>query len=484
MTSRVLLIGLDGATMNMIKAGVSSGKLPTFKRLMERGAWGELKSSIPPLSPPAWSSIFTGVNPGKHGIYNFVKHRKDSKALTPISSRDLRLEPVWKILSRRGKRCIMMNMPFAYPLEPVNGVLIAGLGAPSRDSDFTFPKQWRELILRMFPDYDVDFNEDLILQEGFTKHLSKIDRVSNANIQLYKYLLQSEQWDFFAAVFRTLDVVQHYTREKEVLLQYYQLFDEVLKHTLESVRDAWIIVCSDHGFRDVHTDVYVNNWLETLGLLKVRRHLLARAGLTAERFQLILASLGFRHLIWSLKRGPLLHKLLRVVPSEKLGFYASVDWEKTKAYYLGNAGGMILLNKEIVKTEERNDVVQRVVREAGDLTDPKTGRRVVAKAYLKHEAYKGEIDDAPDVTLVESEGYRLVGGYTRGGSIFKEIRERTGDHDMNGVLFAFGPDIRAKVMLDGASVCDITPTILYLMGLEVPEYVDGLPLRVVQSIPH
>lgn len=466
--------------MNLVQTGVKEEKLPGFKKFMEEGAWGELKSTLPTLSPPAWTSIFTGVNPGKHGIYNFVKHRPGSKALTPVSSKDVMVEYLWRILSRSGKRCVLMNIPFVYPLKPVNGILIAGLGAPSKDSEFTFPSQWRQLILRLFPEYDVDFNEDLILNEGFQKHLSRINKISKANIELYKYLLQNERWDFFAAVFRTLDVVQHYVRAKDTLLRYYQMFDQVLEYTMDNVKDAYLIVCSDHGFRDVHTDVFVNNWLEGLGLLKIRSRPLARLGITAEKFQIVLTKLGFKRLVWSLKRGWMLEKLLRIVPSNKLGFYANVDWKKVKAYYFGNAGGMILLNKENLDVNAGEDkaIVQRIVKEATTLVDPQNEMRVVKGAYLKHEVFTGDLKGAPDVTLTEAEGYRFVGGYNVERSIFKNMPERGGDHDLIGILYFKGPGIGEDFRLNSTSVLDVTPTILHLMGLNVPEYVDGRPLQL------
>ncbi|UCD87407.1 MAG: alkaline phosphatase family protein, partial [Desulfobacterales bacterium] len=72
------IIGLDGATFRIIRPLVKEGKLPRLRKMMEEGAWGDLESTIHPLSPQAWASFMTGKNPGKHGIFEFVQHKPNS----------------------------------------------------------------------------------------------------------------------------------------------------------------------------------------------------------------------------------------------------------------------------------------------------------------------------------------------------------------------------------------------------------------------
>ena len=128
---RFVVIGLDGATFDLIKPWVKRGEMPNFSRLMEEGVHGELRSTQPPISPQAWSSFMTGKNAGKHGIYNFQERAPQSYNMRFINARARRGKALWNILSEAGKQVIVVGVPCTYPPEPVNGVLISGFDCPS-----------------------------------------------------------------------------------------------------------------------------------------------------------------------------------------------------------------------------------------------------------------------------------------------------------------------------------------------------------------
>src|SRR4030065_410257 len=145
---RTIVIGLDGATFDLILPWVEQGHLPSFRRLIEEGSWGELESTMPPLTGPAWSSFITGKNPGKHGIYDFMY--RDPKGYRSITiNATLRKGPsFWRLLGDQGKRVIVFNVPVTYPPEEVNGIMISGFPTPPKSKDFVYPPELREDLER------------------------------------------------------------------------------------------------------------------------------------------------------------------------------------------------------------------------------------------------------------------------------------------------------------------------------------------------
>jgi len=151
----VTVIGLDGATFRLILPWVKQGKLPTLKKMMDQGVWGNLQSTIHPLSPQAWASFMTGKNPGKHGIFEFVEHKANSYDLRYVNGGFVQGKKIWKLLSDAGKKVCVINVPFTYPPEKVNGNLIAGLDAPGLCSDFCYPPELLTEIIHKFGDYQL-----------------------------------------------------------------------------------------------------------------------------------------------------------------------------------------------------------------------------------------------------------------------------------------------------------------------------------------
>ncbi len=483
---KVLLIGFDGATWDLIAPWADEGKLPAFRKLMQEGAWGDLESTIPPLSPAAWTSILTGVNPGKHSVFCFVKPKEGSYFVRPISSRDKKAKSIWHLLSDQGRKVVLINIPFTYPVDRVKGVMISGLGTPSRSSEFSYPPEFKQKLLRRFPDYDVDFNEDLIqLSSDKSSMLDKVKVVTAEQIRAGKYLLENEDWHLFAIVFRSADVIQHYYwNDKATILEYYRQVDEFLQWSMARMdADTTLLVCSDHGFSGVHTRVYANNWLHQLGLLQLNKPTKAlwnRLSPSAETLQRMLVKFGFRNIAWRLKRSPLLEVVIKhLVHSEELQYIFDVDWLRTKAYFGETSGGMVNVNlrgrepRGFVDEGGFETLREYIMKEALELRDPATSLNAIKQAYKGDEIYSGESRDIPDVVLLANEGYNLRGSYNKAGNIFEREEVRNGDHHRSGIIAAYGRGIKRGGKLEGASVYDITPTILHLMGIPVPSYMDG-----------
>src|ERR1051325_8760378 len=119
---RVFMIGWDGATFDLIHPWVKDGKLPNIARPMERGVHGPLRSTIPPWTFPAWTSFMTGKNPGKHGVYDFLRPRQGSYDLEFVNGSHRRARTFWQILSEAGRKVVSISVPCTFPPEPVNGI--------------------------------------------------------------------------------------------------------------------------------------------------------------------------------------------------------------------------------------------------------------------------------------------------------------------------------------------------------------------------
>jgi len=127
---KVLVIGLDGATFDLIKPFAAQGQLPHLKKLMDAGAWSELSSTIPPVTASAWTSFMTGKNPGAHGLFDFMQRRKGSYDLVPVSSGERDGKTLWEVAGDAGRKVIVMGVPVTYPPTPVNGLLVTGMLTP------------------------------------------------------------------------------------------------------------------------------------------------------------------------------------------------------------------------------------------------------------------------------------------------------------------------------------------------------------------
>src|SRR5512137_1814263 len=128
--TKLLIIGLDGATFDLIKPWAAEGKLPTLARLMHDGVTGDLESTLPPVTSPAWPTFMTGKNPGKHGVFDFIRPRAGTFDM--VNASQIHGKLLWEILSEAGYSCGVLNVPITYPPRKVNGYLVPGLLSPDQ----------------------------------------------------------------------------------------------------------------------------------------------------------------------------------------------------------------------------------------------------------------------------------------------------------------------------------------------------------------
>jgi predicted AlkP superfamily phosphohydrolase/phosphomutase len=486
--SKVIIIGLDGATFDLIRPWVDEGKLPCLGKLMKNGVWGNLMSVIPSMSGPAWVSFMTGKNPGKHGILGFSTYAdKDEEQSQLISSLLVKDETLWQVLSSHGKRVGVMNVPVTYPPRKVNGFLISGFMTPPSATVFTYPEELKQSI----PNYRIGIRQRWQGEDGrasirklkdelvVREYHDIAERRTAAAVQLMSH------WkpDFFMVVFKGTDEMQHFFWGREnILLEYYRKIDENIECILaEGGKDSNVLIISDHGFGPATTRLFsTNSWLQQAGLLKRKRDLKSSLLRTAS------------HIAWDLNRRTRFAKRLppRRVAAVRKAVRQGLAWNRTRAY-CRKPSGIVAVNINLRGREPRGivepgqeyeELREEIIAKLRLLTDPQTGEKVMAEVYRNNEIYWGpKLNNVPDIIGVPNPRYYVDASvFTR--SIFADRSSRQrGQHyaQVKGILITSGPDVKPCEKIEGARLIDIAPTVLHMMGLPVPQDMDGRVLKEI-----
>jgi predicted AlkP superfamily phosphohydrolase/phosphomutase len=510
---RVLVFGIDGGTMALAGPWAQRGDLPNLARLIGEGSSGVLRSTIHPLTPQAWTSFLTGVNPGKHGVFDFGRRREGSYELTLSDSQTRRAPPIWSYLEPHDLTTGLLNVPLTYPLEPVHGFIVSGMHTPSLEVGVNPPELRRE-IEELLPDYRID-----AMSPSYTDlevFLRDVRQMTVARGQLATHLYRTRRPDLFVVVMVAVDRVCHalygqmshpmeHNRDGRLewklngaVLEAYRAVDKVLGDLLAEVDgETAIVVMSDHGFGSLERDVNLNQLFLERGLMsfsveKVRRRLpVVGVPFGAEGRGALEALLAAAARVPPLRQ--LSDRALRRgrVP-DALRRWEYLDWERTVAYSHGMFGNVYinLRGREpegCVDPADYEAVRERVARELATLTDPDDGARIVDHVYRREELFSGPyLQEAPDLIVV-MRGYAYM---TRGGRelsggpvVTRPAVNHTGNHRLDGMIVMWGPHIRQGQRLLGAHITDVMPTVLRLLGLPLPTGLDGRVLSEALERP-
>lgn len=490
--NKVLVIGLDGATLDVIRPMAEAGKLPVLSKLMNEGVWGELESTIPAITAPAWVSMMTGVNPGKHGVYFFLDklHLNYGFGRT-VGTGDIKFPPIWSILNENKRKVAFVNAPITYPPVKVDGVMISGMFIPEGADDLSYPKNlYSELVKRLgkyvINDWTLEgvgmFRRNEAKPAHYDRVIEGVAEVNESRKEAALIILEEKEWDYAMVVFTATDRMQHLfwksmgpdgnQRYKDAIYNCYMQADKDVGELIAKAgKDTTVMITSDHGFGPLKKLFYLNKWLEEIGMLKLKE------------------GMGFtkRRIVW-----PSLHAIVNRLFSiplpewcKRLKFPVPVkvarakdeliDWERTKAY--GNPCGINinLRGREpygSVDPSEREEVLEKIEVEFKKLRDD-SGELVCDWIRRREEVHTGPfVDEAVDLYFaIKGEAY-LQNAKLDQSSKWGEAPLSSGMHRKNGVFIMKGPHCRKGLHIK-ASIIDVTPTILYLMGVPLLDEMDG-----------
>jgi len=480
MRKKTLIIGWDGAPYDKISAWVREGHLKNLKKLISSGTFGPLKTTELTISSCAWTTMVTGKNPGKHGIYDFfgTKFLGDSYFREPINSKWRRSKTFWHYMNKYGYRVGVVNIPVTYPAEKINGFIVSGMLAPSVNSPgFTYPPN----LLKNYPrirEYRIDIEGAKHLDRE--KFIYEINKTIEERYNLFKYLLKNEDVDLFFGVFTSGDRFSHYMwhffdpyhpyrknesnndikKYENSLLELYKKLDEYLGDLIDIFGADNTMVVSDHGFASVYKYFEFNKWLKQKGYLAFK---------PKEKWE------------------PFKHEKLN---PKRIYIYGKVDWNKTVAYMIGKRG-TVYINlkgrepKGIVEKNEYEDIVEELIREIKNIRDPETGEIIVEDALPRDEIFFGPyLNEAPDIIIFFKDKYASIGYIIdlESDNLFlindnPELELEMGVERYDGIFLSYGSDYK-KGRIKDAWIGDIAPTILHTYGIPKPADMDGKILDI------
>ncbi len=499
---RVLVVGLDAATFDLVLPWAEAGVLPTIGRLLREGVRAPLRSTLPALTPPGWTSAATGRNPGKHNVFNFYRGRAGGLDPAPVTPGDLRSPRVWDIAEQRGLRSIVLHMPLTYPPRERVGVMISGIMTPKGAEDFVAPAALKDVLTARIPDYRMEVDASPLKRgdlEAFRRDAFDLQRVQTEEAL---YLMECEDWDLFWVMTHTLDKLQHFFWRymdpehpahpgagefQHTIRDFHAAFDRSLARLIAAAPPGTpVVLLSDHGSAPLHTYFCVMNWLADAGFLALRDDTATRRGLGAMGVDAKAVVRGLRRagLGWVPRLVP--RGLRRTVPLALSSFgkvAGRIDWRRTRAYCPSAPGGGLWINlrgREPEGIVEPGAEYERVVAELHErllaFRDPRTGALVVDAVHRREEIYHGpHAEGGPDLLIETSRTVCMVEGLGRRPLMpaGRGPEERTGNHARDGILVLHGPDVRRGEVLPLAAIEDVAPTVLYLLGLPVDADMDG-----------
>ncbi len=497
---RVLIVGWDGATWQLLDPWVKEGRLPNLKRLMERGSHGVLRSTIPPITPTAWTTFLTGRNPGSHGVLYFKSQSGNQYGRgAVVNATAVRGPTLWDILGSHGRKIGSIGVPLTYPPRPVPGFLLTCFYTPPGSKSYAYPPALAE----RFPDYEPDVTWRIKSREGqpeyeaqAQKFLEELERVAAKRTAVTRALVREEPWDCLAVVYMETDRIQHFfwghfrpppdavrtdvsDRLTERAVKVYEALDRNLGDLLADAEAAaggadrlTVIMLSDHGFgpRPVKT-VNVNRWLRDEGYFAVKRFWRVRKAVLANMPSRFQEGLG--------------------IDDDEDLMLRSVVWSRTRAwcetFEYGTAAFRINVRGRYpegsVEAGEPYEALRTELKAKLEaLQDPEGGKRVFRRVMLREDVYRGvAAEQGPDLGGILERGYdlpRKLGRDLRARSLTTDAGEhaRSGSHEPEGIYVLAGPTVRAAGRAPEASIADIAPTALFALGLPAPAEMDGRPL--------
>ena len=456
---KVFIIGLDCATPQLVFNEYRS-ELKNINKLMENGTYTLMKSTIPPITVPAWTSMMTSKSPGSLGFYGFRNRKNYSyDELFYATNSAVRDKRFWDLLSDKGYKIIAVGVPQTYPPKPVNGFIISSFLAPGTESNFTYPTGLKHEIFREIGDYIIDVRN--FRTEDKKWLLEQIYKMTELRFKTIRYLMKTKEWDFFMFVEMGIDRLHHgfwkyfdkehpkYEPNNEYEtagLEYYKYVDEEIGKCLELLdSNTTIIVVSDHGAKKMLGGFCLNEWLIKEGYLTVKEY----------------------------------PKEMKQLKND------NIVWEKTKAWGSGGYYGRLFLNVEgrepkgTIPSLDYYDVLEEIKEKLESIKLP-DGENMKNKVFIPEDVYPKVNGVPPDLIIYFGDLYWRSVGSIGINSIFTSEND-TGPDDANhqeeGIFIFYDDEIKLSVENNSViNILDIAPTLCDVYDFSPPKDWEGKSL--------
>lgn len=445
MDRKILVIGLDCGKPDLFFHKYVE-QLPNIQRLMTESVYGILHSCTPPLTIPAWMCMTTGLQPDKLNTFGFRDRERGSDYNDfniNYSQYFSQFKKIWDYVGEHNGKSILVGIPPTFPPYEIDGCMVSGFMCPDVTSQMTYPPSLRNEILEVEPNYlvDVDFSK------GNSKEVyNSIFDMTKGRFNVMKYLLTEKEWDFSMFVTIGLDRLHHvfyedYIEDENVFLDYYKMLDKQIGYLLEIIPDDTIVILtSDHTFQERKGTFAINEWLHDIGY----QSWLKDPDVADYSNEVI----DFKNTTawgWSGYYAPI---FLNVIGREPHGVIPQSDYE-----YVRNE----LINKAMNIT----------------LSD---GSRFPVNVYKPKDLYMNEPCNAPDLMMFhENLSWKFTErvGYKKLDVPSNFVSHEKAVHDYDGMFLIYDKhDERSNIEIN-ARIYDITPTILSLFGIEIPNGMYG-----------
>jgi predicted AlkP superfamily phosphohydrolase/phosphomutase len=458
MMKRLFVIGIDCATPQFVFDGWRSD-LPNLNRLMQGGVYGELRSTIPPITVPAWTSMLSSKDPGQLGFYGFRNRRGYGyEDLYFANGSFVKEKTVWRYLEENDLTSILIGIPQTYPPKPLRGIMVGCFLTPDKSSDFTYPRLVKGELDRVAGgDYIIDVKG--FRTEDKDRLLDQIYLMTERRFKVVNQFLTTEPWDFFMFVEMGVDRLHHgfwrFQDKKHrlyvagnpyenVIKEYYQYLDKKVGELLDQLDgDTAVMVVSDHGAKGMEGAICINDWLIQQGYLKLKEEVGKRSKLTM----------------------------------------SMIDWSHTMVWSEGGYYSRIFMNVKgrepqgIIPADEYEQVRDRLKAELAELGD-ENGSSIGTRVFKPEEVYLSVKNIAPDL-IVYFGGLNWRSAGTVGNHSIHIFENDTGPDDANHAedgIFIFKTDpkrlseagLTVGQKVEGLSIYDVAPTILDSFGLVIP----------------
>jgi len=433
MNKKISVLGIDGANKKIAQ----KMKIENFSN------FHDLISTIPPYTPPSWTSIITGVNPGKHGIYGFRKYQKKSSDICLNTSNDVKYNRIFEILDGLNLKSIYINVPLTNPFSGIkskeNSIIVSDWASPKQT---IYPPEIHNKYIQQLLDPPHEWK----ISRNIVEYLDRIRYFLDIRMNIYYDLINNYEWNIFFIVFSEIDWILHRIpsllddEENEQVNQIFEKINEFIQVALKKSDVSFIV--SDHGFEKKDTLFHVNELFK-------RKKIIHQSGLRSNFIKKtydILPNFTKKALVSNLKNKSILKY--------------QINLSETNAVMVEPPGWGVHI-------DENKEKIIKILREQPEIKN----------VFRREDLYYGKyLNDAPDIILIPNTGIKFSHNFN--DSINETIN--IGDHEVRGVIGVSGKNIKENIIFNKTpNVYDIVPTLLYILDIEIPKGLDGRVLKEI-----